>query len=240
MGRNFIVLDTEGVDTVKFNDNRPHPEYGRFYDLGFMVVSASGEVLHRASYANTDFIFNQKLMGSAYYAEKLPQYFAGLSTDWSLADTQTIWREFKAACEKYRVKTVWAYNAGYDLSITNATISAASNGFVSWFTPYGVEWRDIWDYAGSTICNTKKYVKWCIEHDYLTKSGRPSTTAEVVYRYLQRDDSFKEQHTALADCACELAILMAAMRRKEKARRSRGHGWRDAASIMKELSKEDN
>lgn len=236
MSRNYIVLDTEGVDTVKHNDGRVYAETSLFYDLGFIVVDGkTHEIIARYSFINSDVFFKSDLMTSAYYAEKLPRYYEGMNSIWTIADTLTIWETFKNACKQFNVKKVWAFNCQYDKKCANNTIKTFSNGFCKYFLPYGVEWCDIWDYAGSTICNTKKYVKWCIEHLFLSEKGNPRTNAETVYRYLIADNSFIEDHTALSDCEIELSILRKAKARKQKARHSKGQGWRDAAKILKNL-----
>ena len=228
------MLDTEGADTVKHFDGKAHPESSLFYDLGFVVVDGrTGLTLAEYSFINSDVYFNKSLMTSAYYANKREHYNAGLMYDWDIADTRTIMQAFADACEKYHVRDVWAYNARYDMTITAHTVDAMSNGFVKEFIPNGVQWRDIWDYAGSTLCKTRKYVEWCLERGYVSAKGNPMTRAEVVYQYLIEDDTFIEAHTALEDARIEADILRAAKRRKQKARHSIGQGWRDAAKIAK-------
>lgn len=240
MSRNFIVLDTEGVDTIPSNDGKPHPESGLFYDLGYLVANRDGDILVERSFVNSDVIFDTRRMNSAYYADKLPQYMEGLNRKWTVADTFDIWQQFKRDVAAYNVRDIWAYNARYDEQITNSTIRTLSNGFTRFFTPYKTRYRDIWDYAGSLICNTKKYVRWCYANGYVSDKGNPSTTAETVYRYLHNDLSFIEEHTALSDAHIELEILLTAFRRhNRKARKSKGQGWRDAAKLAKDLKLKD-
>ena len=195
MSRNFIVLDTEGV-----NIGKPNPQNlgdnAKFYDFGFCVANRDGEILDKFSFVNTDVFNDYGLMKSAYYADKLPQYHAGIGESWIPASTREIWDVF--------CKTV---------------------------VSYGV--RDIWDYAGSTICNTSKYVKWCRDHGFVSKSGNPSTTADTVGKYLRGSLEYQECHTALSDAEDETAILLAAMKRHQKARHSMGQGWRDASKLAK-------
>ena len=234
MARNFIIVDTEGVDTVKHFDGKAHPETSLFYDFGFMVIDGNdGSVLESHSFINSDVYFRNDLMTSAYYADKRQRYDEGMGIDWTVANTYTIWQTFADACKRHNVRKVWAFNCRYDDLITVNTIQTLSNGFVRAFIPEGVKWADIWDYAGSTLCKTRKYVDWCIRNDYMSDKGNPKTSAEVVARYMLEDDSFIEAHTALEDCKIELAILQAAKRRKQKARHSIGQGWRDAAKIAK-------
>lgn len=233
--KNFLVLDTEAVDLFKHNDGKAHGETSLFYDLGCIVADREGRVYERFSFANSDVITNKQLMKSAYYAEKLPYYFNNMGSEWQLADTLTIWETVTYLCKKYQIKDVWAFNSRFDMQCTNFTISQESNGFRRYFLPYKTGWRDIWDFAGSTICNTKKYVRWCYNNGFVTESNNPKTNADTVGKYILGDLSFEEKHTALQDCEIELKILLAAMRRKQKSRKSCGQGWRDAAKIAKEL-----
>lgn len=240
MARNYVVLDTEGVDTVRRrNSDGVHPETSLFYDFGFIIVDGNtGAILKRYSFINSDVFFNQELMNSAYYAEKLPQYYASLGVKWQIADTYTIWKTFTDECKFYKVKNIWAFNTRYDMNITNNTIKQMSNGFRRFFAPYGTKWRDIWDVAGSTICNTRKYVNWCMRNEYMSEKGNPSTSAETIFRYLTQDKDFVEAHTALEDCLIENCILATAKSRKKKCRHSMGQGWRDAANLAKKMRKE--
>lgn len=232
MSRNFIVLDTEGV-TVGKPDKKNLGATALFYDFGFVVANRDGETLDKFSFVNTDVFNDYGVMQSAYYAEKLPQYHAGIGESWIPASTLEIWHTFSKCVVEYGVRDIWAYNANYDNASVNYTISRKSNGFRRYFAPYGCKWRDIWDYAGSTICNTSKYVKWCRDNGLISAVGNPSTSADTVGKYLRGDMEYIEQHTALSDAEDELTILLAAMRRKQKARHTRGQGWRDSAKLAK-------
>ena len=62
MARNYIVIDTEGVDTQKRTDGQPNPSSGLFYDMGYLVIDGeTGEVLQRRSFINSDVFFNLSL-----------------------------------------------------------------------------------------------------------------------------------------------------------------------------------
>lgn len=236
MARNYIVIDTEGVDTQKRTDGQPNPASGLFYDLGYAVIDGEdNHVITARSFINSDVFFNLPLMQSAYYAEKRLQYLDGMGTDWEVASTLTIYRTLKDHIKEYEVRDLWAYNARYDMAIMNSTIRQMSNGFQAYFIPFKCRWRDIWDYAGSTICNTRKYVKWCLENGYTTANGNPSTSADTVGKYLRNDQDYMERHTALDDAFDEAYILREAKKRKQKARHSMGQGWRDSAKLKKSM-----
>lgn len=232
MTRKFIVLDCEATQQIKTNECRP--DAALVYDLGW-IVSDGNEVVKRRSLVISDIYFNNS-MKSAYYANKLPRYEAGLlAGEWTVVNMVKARELFAADCKEYNVSEVWAYNCRYDRIALAHTCEVLSNGFVNEFFPANVKVRDIWGAAGSTICATAKFVKWCVANGYVTAKGNPTTNAEVVTRYLTGED-FVEAHTALADCEIELAILLAAKKRKQKMDTREQQGWRAAAQIAKGLT----
>lgn len=231
MTRPFIVLDCEATQEVKTADCRP--DAALVYDLGWIVTDGE-TILEKRSLVISDVYFS-RAMETAYYAEKLPQYVAGLlAGEWEMTNMVKARELFAADCEQYDVREVWAYNCRYDRVALAHTCEVLSNGFVCDFFPAGVKVRDIWGAAGSTICATAKYVRWCAENGYISAKGNPTTNAEIVTRYLTGED-FNEAHTALADCEIELAILMTAKKRHQKMDSREGQGWRAAAKIAKAM-----
>ena len=213
--KKFIVLDTEATNTGKESAAR----FGvgaSVYDLGYVVADATGAVYYQNRTIIADTFNDAALMRSAYYADKLPQYYAELANGCKLMTMRDALKTLRGDIRTYDVKDVWAYNARFDADALNSTVSQASNGFCEWALPYGVKWRDIMRYAQSTVCATKKYRAWTEAHGLVTKTGRARVTAEAVYQYLTGDDGYTEQHTALADAQDELAILLACLKRKKK------------------------
>lgn len=214
--KKFIVLDTEATNT----GNADRGRFGvgaQVYDLGYIVADASGAIYYENNIIVADTFNDAALMQSAYYANKIPQYYQALASgSVKLMSMRDALKTLRADLRTYNVRDVWAYNAMFDRDALNSSVSQASNGFCEWALPYGTKWRDIMRYAQSTICNTKKYRAWCEGHDLITKAGRPRVTAEAVYQYLTGDDGYTEKHTALADARDELAILLACLKRKQK------------------------
>lgn len=213
--KKFVVLDTEATNTGKANAGR----FGvgaSVYDLGYIVADASGAIYYQNRIIVADTFNDAALMKSAYYVDKMPQYYAELANGCKLMTMRDALQTLRADLRTYDVRDVWAYNAMFDRDALNSSVAQASNGFCEWALPYGTKWRDIMRYAQSTICATKKYRAWCEGHDLITKAGRPRVTAEAVYRYLTGDDGYTEQHTALSDAQDELIILLACLKRKQK------------------------
>lgn len=227
---NYIILDTEGFATDK--GAKDFGKVSLAYDIAWLVVTPEG-VIPRHYLVRE--VFQDTRMSTAYYADKLPQYYEALGKgDLELMNFKNIYNLFRADCKEHKVKSVWAYNARYDRDSLNFTLRTLSNGFASFFIPYGVKWRDIWDYA-SVITGTKKFVRWCEQNSLISEKGNPSTTADTVGKYLRKDMTYAEEHTALSDCYDELQILEAAKRRKSKSRKTMGQGWRDAAATYKKM-----
>ena len=198
-----MLLDTETANTL----DDPF-----VYDLAFAIIDLYGHILLKVRIIITDIFYGEAdLMKSAYYAEKLPQYHEAIARGEVL--TLDIWeaRKFvRYLCEKYGVSFVAAHNARFDYKSLNTTLRYLSNGKVRQFMPYGIEWWDTQKMAHSTICKQKKYRKFCEENGYTYKCGksvRVRETAEVIYRYISKDNDFVEAHTALADVEIEAKIL---------------------------------
>lgn len=206
-----IVLDTETAGNV--NDHSSL----RVYDFGFQLVDSKFNTVLERRYFVSEIFNDHALMNSAYYANKLPQYYQALANkEVEIRPWLAIMKEFSELCKAYKVKEVWAFNAGFDRDATNATTEALSNGFKTWFTPYGVEWKCIQHAAACTLCDSKNYFKFAYENSFVSAKGNVQTTAEAVYAYLINDPTYKEEHTALEDVKIEAAILARVKRRHQK------------------------
>lgn len=214
--KKFIVLDTEATNT----GNESAARFGMgasVYDLGYIVADASGAIYYENRIIIADTFNDAALMKSAYYADKLPQYYRELANGCKLMTMRDALKALRGDIRTYGVKDVWAYNARFDADALNSSVSQASNGFCEWALPYGVKWRDIMRAFETCIYPTKKYQAWAsAQPNGLTKNGRARKTAELAYRYISGEPDYIEEHTALSDAQDELAILLACMKRKKK------------------------
>lgn len=206
-----IILDTETAGTIEDRSSL------RVYDIGYTLVDEHFNVILERNYLVTEIFNDHNLMNSAYYAKKLPRYYDMLAqSKIELRPWLTIMKELAELCKAYKVKEVWAFNAGFDRDATNATTEALSNGFKTWFVPYGVKWHCIQHAAACTLCNSKNYFSFAYENKAISKKGNVSTNAENIYRYISGDKDFTEEHTALSDARIETAILAKVKRRHQK------------------------
>ena len=214
MGK-FCVLDTEATNTGKVDANRLGIG-ASVYDLGYIIADASGVVYVERRAIISDVFCDTALMRTAYYADKIPAYYAALAAGEAVMMTARDAIEMlRNDLKKWNVRDVWAYNARFDADTLSSTVLECSNGWAKFPLPYGAKYRDVWTYARTTICKTQKYKKYCRAHGLLTASGNASTSADAVGKYL-RGSHYSEEHTALMDARDELYILLKCLKSKKK------------------------
>ena len=199
----YMVLDTETVADARVP-----------YDVAWILVDRSGQVYMRYNAWVAEVLQNETLR---YLVKK--DSFAKRKADFYLAAdvapldsfaeirkvTRRIIKEFNAV--------VVAYNAAFDIKVLN-NYSKVLTG--ESFFAEDVEVWDLWNMALNTVCDSSNYVRWCIDHGFITEKGNISCSAEAVYSYLFSVGDFEEEHTALADCEIEAKILQAVFDRKKK------------------------
>lgn len=183
------------------------------YDLGLAIHDKHGNVYETASYVIYDIYAKEKeLMKSSYYAEKLPKYEIALkSGERKMISVFTAKKIVKALCDEYNVKAIIAHNARFDYRSLTTTIRYTSKSKYRYFLPYGIPLYDSMRMAEDTICKQKRYIKFCKENGYLCKNGKVRKTAEILYRYITRNNDFTEEHQGLDDVLIEIAITVKCM-----------------------------
>ena len=205
-----LMIDTETANTIVQENGQLDMSNTLFYDLGLWVIDTHGRKYHtKLSFVNSDiFVHEKELMESAYYAKKLPQYYEELASGQRImATTYEIKQAIKKICDHYNIKFVCAHNARFDYNAMNNTQRWATKSRYRYFLPYGLEWWDTLKMARSVMMKMPTFIRFCEENGYLTKSGKPKTTAEVCYRFITKDTSFVESHTGLEDVSIEAEIL---------------------------------
>ena len=200
---NVIVFDTE--TTNGFDDPL-------CYDVGWTVMTECGLILQTRSFVVADiFLDEPQLMQEAFFANKIPQYFA------EIADGQRELRRFKTIrkvlhedCKTFDVGAIMAHNMSFDYRSTSATQRWLTSSKYRYFFPYGVELWDTLRMARQTFAKDEMYKQFCIENGFLVQNDekRPQLTAEILYKYISGDLSFQEEHTGLADTMIEREIFM--------------------------------
>ena len=209
----YVVLDTETCPIDK--DFEGVSASNMFvYDCGFAVCDKKGNIYEEYSFVNRDIFFGEKsLMKSAYYADKLPQYYRDIkSGKRKLASLYEIRNTLSEVMKKYNTNIVIAYNARFDDVALNTTQRWETKSKYRWFLPYGTIVWDSMKMVQDVVAKTPTYIRFCNENGFLTKhkTPRPQIKAETVYRYITQDKDFIESHTGLEDVKIETAILLIA------------------------------
>lgn len=203
-----IVLDCETAPCDKAIDEVT-PINMLAYDIGWVVTDRQGRIYEQRSFVNADVFLDEKeLMKSAYYANKIPEYWkdikAGIRT---LTSFYNIRKALEEDVKNYGVEQIFAHNMRFDYGALNNTERWLTKSKFRYFFPYGVEICDTLKLARQLIAPMPTYKDFCIENDYLTKRGQVRLTAEILYRFISGEDDFEEEHKGLDDCLIEKEIL---------------------------------
>ena len=216
----LIMGDTETCNT-RMEDGKLDMRDVLVYDFGFAVCDKQGRVYERYSFIIKEIFFGMKdLMKSAYYADKLPQYYEEIRNGQrkvvSLYEARKILSD---VMKKYNTSIFVAHNARFDGDALGITERYITKSKYRYFLPFGTEVWDTMKMANDTICKQKTYKKFCEENGYLTKNGQVRKTAEILYRYITKNNDFMESHTGLEDVMIEKEILAHCFRQHKAMRK---------------------
>ena len=197
-----IMFDTETANGL---------ETPLCYDLGFSVIDLdNGRAIEKHSYVVADIFCDNDLMASAFFGDKIPQYWADIKAGKRmLRKWSTIRAIVREVMVQYGIDTVVAHNARFDYSSTATTQRYLTCSKWRYFFPYGTKFVCTLKMARATFGKDENYIKFCEDNGFCTKNGKPRLTAEIIYRYLTGDIEFVESHTGLEDVEIETTILYA-------------------------------
>lgn len=225
----FMVLDTETANSV----NEPIP-----YDIGYAIADRHGNIaLERSFVVAETFLDMKDVMDTAYYAEKIPNYWDDLkSGKRTMKSIFNIRKQMLADMKKYGVKKVGAYNMAFDRKALNNAIRYHSKSLIRWFFPYDTEYFCIWNMACQMILSTSTYIRFAEKNGFESEKGNLLTNAEVCYRYIKKEIDFVESHTGLEDVKIEIEIMKKCFDQHKKMDRSiKPACWRLPQKKRKEL-----
>ena len=113
MEKKYIVLDTETTNSL---------DDPIAYDIGFAVIDEYGTVYETYSYVIADVFLDKDLMASAYFADKIPQYWEDIKKGTrKLVKLNTARMILKKVMERYNTNIVIAHNARFDYRSLSTT-----------------------------------------------------------------------------------------------------------------------
>ena len=219
--RTYLIMgDTETCNTRMENGKLDMSDV-LVYDFGFVVCDKQGRVYEKYSFIIKEIFFGMKdLMKSSYYADKLPQYYEEIRNGQRKVVSLYEARQVLAnVMKKYKTNIFVAHNARFDDNALKVTERYITKSKYRYFLPFGTEVWDTMKMANDTICKQKTYKKFCEENGYLTKNGQVRKTAEILYRYITKNDDFIESHTGLEDVMIEKEILAHCFRQHKSMRK---------------------
>lgn len=223
MSKYIIVGDVETAPMDK-NFKGVSPRNMMVYDFGWIVCDKKGNVIIARSYINIDvFVYEKELMKSAYYKEKVPQYWEQIKNGESkLATLNTIRKQYWADVEEYGVDETYFHNAYFDVNALNNTQRYETKSKYRWFFPYDMKLCDSLKMSRDVIGKMPTYKKFCEENGYMTKhkTPRPRLTAEILYRFISGNNEFVEEHKGLDDVMIEKEIVAYCYRQHKKMRKA--------------------
>lgn len=219
--RKILMLDTETANTFSGENGSLDTSNALVYDCGWQVIDTDGVVYEEASYVNRDvFIEMRDVMDSAYYADKIPNYWRDIwSKNRVVASTETIRTKMLECMVRHGIQIVCAHNARFDVGALNSTRRYFSKSAHRFWFPFGVEIWDTMKMAQDTICKMPTYKKFCEKNGYLCKNGAVRKTAEILYKFITKNNEFVEAHTGLEDVQIEKEILVYCFRQHKKMRK---------------------
>ena len=225
----FLVIDTETCNSI---------EQPLVYDIGYAICDRFGDIVVERSFVVAEtFIGLKDTMESAYYAEKIPQYWEDIKQGKRVVKSIfNIRKQIKEDMRAYKINKVLAYNINFDKRALNNTIRYCSKSLVRWFFPFGVEFQCIWNMACQVILSQSAYVKFALQNGLENEKGNLSTSAESCYKYIKNHLDFVESHTGLEDVKIEVEIFAHCLRMKKKLdRKANPSCWRIPQRKRKEL-----
>lgn len=216
----MIVLDTETCPMDR-ELQKVTPSNMLVYDVGWAVVDKRGNVYEQRSFVNTDvFMDEAEMMKSAYYADKLPSYWEEMRTGERVATSlYRIRQHLINDIEKYNIKEIYAHNMFFDLSSLNNTQRWETKSKYRYFFPYGLKICDTLRMSRDVVGKMPSYRRFCEANGYLTARGQLRFTAEILYRFITKDNEFTEQHKGIDDVMIEKEILAYCYKQHKKMRK---------------------
>ena len=197
--KKFIVLDTETTNSL---------DDPLTYDIGFAVIDEKGKVYDSYSFVIAEIFLDKELMKSAYFADKIPQYWQDIKDGKrKLARLLTVKKILAKVMKENNTNIVIAHNARFDYRSLATTQRLLTSSKYRYFLPYGTEVYCTLKMARQALKNNIEYDNFCYNNGYLTKRGCKRYTAEILYRFLTGQNDFIESHTGLEDVLIEKEIF---------------------------------
>ncbi len=196
------------------------------YDLGLVIIGKRGAPLFKKRWIIAEVMNIPNITKKAFYGEKIAtSNIYKYSKSVSFAQARF---EFRELLDRFDVNMLTAYNLNFDKGALTDTLEFT--GLNGKFLHKAISYFDLWNACCNSFFKQKQYQNMAIEHDWISPAGNFRTNAEVAYRFITKNPSFVEEHTALEDAVIEAEILQEVLRQKKKREINSiiWHPWRKA------------
>lgn len=218
----LIGIDTETSNSLIDENDKLDLTQSLVYDIGWQVIDKKGKVYKKRSYVVAEIFLDKELMNTAYFKEKIPQYWEDIKAGRRVLKTLlNIRRQFMFDRKKYNASVVFAHNALFDWRALNNTLRFVTGSKYRYFFPRSVEIWDTLKMSRDVFGKKKEYTLFCDKHGFKTNHRVPQNrfTAEILYRFISGNCDFVESHTGLEDVEIESIILVYCLKSKMEMRR---------------------
>ena len=153
-----IVLDTETCPVDKDFEGVSAKNMWT-YDCGWAVTDKRGKIYRKRSFVNADIFLNEKeLMNSAYYANKIPQYWKDIKSGKRvLTSFYNIRKTLLEDIAEFEVKEIYAHNMRFDYTTLTETQRWLTKSAYRYFFPKDVVICDTLKMARDVVAKMPNY-----------------------------------------------------------------------------------
>lgn len=191
------------------------------YDLALVIVDKKGVIHDKKNWVIQEIFDDLSLMEKAYFIRFYDRYLRMIRKgEVDKVPFDVAREEFNEMLVKWNVKTICAYNLAFDgkaLPSTMIHLEKESNKFLT----HPCKKLDLWSMFCETVGQQKGFRSFAIKNGYYSEYGNIRTSAEIAYRYITKNTSFIESHTALNDCIIESEIFAHCLKQHKKFTRNR-------------------
>ena len=198
--KNLLIFDTETVGT-----------FGKplIHDLGYVILNKNLEIVCKKRF------LVKELHGDGQWLLNTSDFFSKYKEDYKIArkherivSFKLIFKEMLKDISTYKVNTICAYNAQFDIKALEYTEKFFTQENKMFEKLMKKNILCIWNLACETIGLTAKFHSWAYENGMVNAKNHISTSAETMYQYITGNVSYIEAHTALSDSLDEKEILV--------------------------------
>ena len=222
MKKIFIGIDTETCNSLLDDKGKLDLSQSLVYDIGWVIFDKKGQVYKTRSDVIAEIFLDKELMQSAYYKDKIPQYWEDIKSGKRILKSfLKVRRQYLIDRKKYNSQVTFAHNAYFDYNALNNTLRYLTGSHNRYWFPYSIELWDSLKMSRDILGKKKSYTDFCDKNGYKTNHKTPQNrlTAEILYRFISGNRDFVESHTGLEDTLIEKEIFLYCLKQKKRMRK---------------------